>query len=355
MSRALSTRRIRCPGPGFTICRGGSKEASPIKIEREVKEGYILHISESTGCSCMQSKPSIIKKTAKVIINKSDGSQIEEPTFVLGPCEVLKGHTDGIRDFAKINYPPVGFCIYCSATENLRREHIVPYGLNGTAVLNDASCPKCAKITGAFEAQVLRGPLRSLRVLRELRSRSNHRDAPRKERLQIIRNGLPEIIELPINEFPILLNFPAFCPPRFFTGENGHGIDLKGIFTISFGPPPEEVGARLGAEKITIDCGKDRFVAFARMIAKIGYAMAVAEGKLGRIDGPCPVLPSILGEVDDIGRWVGILPKPIRKYPGLLHRIDIHEDQKQGILVAEVQLFADSETPSYGVILGQLN
>ena len=91
------------------------------------------------------------------------------------------------------------------------------------------------------------------------------------------------------------------------------------------------------------------------MIAKIGYATAFALGDLRRLEGPSPVIPSILGEEDDIiGRWVGTLTDPIRNYPGLLHRIEIHEDTKRRLLLAEVQLFSDSKTPSYGVILGRL-
>jgi len=90
------------------------------------------------------------------------------------------------------------------------------------------------------------------------------------------------------------------------------------------------------------------------MIAKVGYAMAFAVGALHRLEGPSPVIPSLLGEVNDIGRWVGTLTDPIRTYHGLLHRIEIHEDREQGFLLAEVQLFSDSETPSYGVILGHL-
>jgi hypothetical protein len=43
---------------------------------------------------------------------------------------------------------------------------------------------------------------------------------------------------------------------------------------------------------------------------------------------------------------------PPQAHPGELHRLILH--QQQGLLIAEVQLFADSETPSYGVILGRL-
>lgn len=88
--------------------------------------------------------------------------------------EVLQGSLEGIGDLAKLSYPPVGHCIYCSGTDNLTREHIVPFGLNRNAVLPAASCARCRQITSAFEFQVLRGPMRAVRLLRKLRSRNMH-------------------------------------------------------------------------------------------------------------------------------------------------------------------------------------
>jgi hypothetical protein len=271
------------------------------------------------------------------------------------PAEVvLQGSLDGIRDMAKITYPPVGHCIYCFGTENLTREHIVAFGLNGTAVLPAASCARCREITSAFELQVLRGSMRPVRLLRKLRSRRKHQGAPLTGRLTIVRNGVSETVDLPIEEFPVLLSFPKFATPRFFTGGPNFGIDITGVVTISFGPRPEAVARRLGAQRIILEPRTDRPAAFARMIAKIGYATAFALGELDRIDGRSPVIPSIFGEVDDIGRWVGTLANPIRNYSDVLHRVAIHEDRERRLLLAEVQLFSDSQTPSYGVILGPL-
>jgi hypothetical protein len=90
------------------------------------------------------------------------------------------------------------------------------------------------------------------------------------------------------------------------------------------------------------------------MVAKVGYAMAFGQGALALLDGPCLALPAILGYTDDIGRWVGTVADPIRKYASVLHRIGVHEDREIRLLLAQVQLFADSETPSYWVILGHL-
>lgn len=52
-------------------------------------------------------------------------------------------------------YPPAHVCIYCGATKDLRKEHIIPYGLFGDLLLLKASCEPCQKITSKLEAFVL--------------------------------------------------------------------------------------------------------------------------------------------------------------------------------------------------------
>lgn len=301
----------------------------------------------------MEREPPTSKTKVTVTVRRGDSTELIEAT-VLGPDEVVQASTAGIKDLGKVVYPPVDRCIYCLATDDLRREHIIAFGLGGTAVLPRASCARCARITGAFEAQVLRGPMRAVRVLRRLRSRSKHAGVPGTQRLTVVRSGVTETVQIPIDQYPILLHFPTFAPPKFLTGHDGSGIEVTSVASVLFGPRPEEVARRLGGQSIILESHGDRPIAFARILAKIGYAMAVAQGAQSRLDGPSPVLPSILGEVDDIGRWVGTLTDPIRKYPGVLHRIAIREDRAKGLLLAEIQLFADSETPSYGVILGNL-
>ena len=76
------------------------------------------------------------------------------------------------------------------------------------------------------------------------------------------------------------------------------------------------------------------------MIAKIAYSYAYAEGALNNIDGKSVVLPSILGEKDNIGIWVGTLDTPLTAKVGLLHHLKLIEDKKQGYLKAEIQLFS---------------
>jgi hypothetical protein len=99
----------------------------------------------------------------------------------------------------------------------------------------------------------------------------------------------------------------------------------------------------------------DKPIDFARMIAKIAFSMAVAVGALVEISNRhAPVLPAILGKANDIGRWVGTITDPISRHEGHLHRVLIRRDEEKGLLLGDVQLFSDSETPRYGVILGEL-
>lgn len=258
------------------------------------------------------------------------------------------------KDLNKLVYPAFGSCIYCGTTDELEKEHIVPYALNGSAVLPKSSCRECAKITGQFEQSVLRGPMWSVRVFRELTSRTKHADSPKTFPLSVIQGEKVKKIQLPLKEYPILIHFPMFSPPGFIAPTDyTTGITLTGVATILFGPQPEEVAKRLGVTEIMHNQNYYP-AAFARVIAKIGYSYAVAEGKLERIRGQPLLLDSLLGRTDDIGRWVGTLHFPLQSYPGMLHRLSIHEDHEKGLLIVEVQLFADSCTPSYAVVVGHL-
>lgn len=259
-----------------------------------------------------------------------------------------------MKDLGKTSYASVEHCIYCGSTKNLRREHIVPFGLSGTAVLPKSTCDPCSKITGRFEQKVLRGPMRAVRVLRRLKSRKKHAGAPKTAALTVIKGGREQVVELPLKEYPILLHFPIFPPPAFLYPEGyTNGIRMTGLATIRFGPRPEAVLARIGANKIKVTQNY-QYVPFARMIAKVAYSYAFAEGCMKFIYGTPFPLPAILGKRDEIGRWVGTLTKQFEAFKGLLHRIAVREDREKGLLMGEVQLFADSQAPSYGVILGRL-
>src|SRR6266508_6142095 len=74
-------------------------------------------------------------------------------------------------------------CIYCGAREDLRDEHVIPYGLEGEYVLRQASCRECEKLTSRFERAVLRDLLLPARTSLEIRTR---RPKDRPDRLPLL-------------------------------------------------------------------------------------------------------------------------------------------------------------------------
>jgi hypothetical protein len=120
---------------------------------------------------------------------------------------------------------------------------------------------------------------------------------------------------------------------------------------ISFGLKPDEVMKELGVLTATWGPASGYPTSFARMIAKIGYAFAVARGAWPLAFGLPSVVPSILEVEDQVGRWVGTSPRGNSAEVGLLHRIEIGPHPTPDRMLVEVQLFADSGTQSYAVLL----
>lgn len=283
------------------------------------------------------------------------GNQVEE-TGVLWGMEASTSYTVSImlRDMATTAFSPVGYCIYCGSDRELSREHFIPVGLGGIATLPKSSCSACAKVTGKFEEDVLRGPMWAVRVLLDLKSRTKHRDAPKSYSLVVVKDGQECTIDVPASEYPILLQFPRFGVPDYLLPPDQRaGLLFKGHATISYGPTPEDTLRGLGGSSLSIGQSY-RHDSFARMIAKIAYAYAIADGAMRDIEGEPLISPAIVVRPNEIGMWVGTLDKPLEAHPGMLHRIQYHRDEEKGLLCVEVQLFSEAQTPSYGVIIGKL-
>jgi len=259
-----------------------------------------------------------------------------------------------LQDLSTVKPAPAGRCIYCGSKQDLSDEHILPYGLSGPTAIPRASCPKCARITGAIERDVLRGALWPLRVYRDLKSRTKHRDAPSTIQVTLVYDdGREENVQLPIEDAPIFFIFPIFAPPATVDPQGyTSGIRVRGTASIGTGDRHKQVLTQYGATSLRIT-QTTMPVTFARMIAKIAYAMAFADGSLARLGTRFPVVPAILGQTDDIGRWVGSYTDEPPRHPKLLHHLVGREFPDRGLFVYEVQLFADSQAPCYTVVLGR--
>jgi 5-methylcytosine-specific restriction endonuclease McrA len=284
-----------------------------------------------------------------------DGKLIQEEKFEGTPPEVRTGDVSGISDMSRIASVKAGFCIYCGSTEQLTREHVVPYALGGTLTITKGSCEECRKKTHAFETDVLTGPLRMVRYIQNLPSKTKHRSVPRTVEFSVkLGDGTEQQIQVPIAKAPIFLAFYEFGEPKYLDPSRGANLETGGVVTGTYGQDPNQVLSELSVKGMTIVGPPARPVAFARMIAKIAYCFAFVQGHIKRLENPGELIKAFMEEPDTIGRFVGSIPPPFAKYEGLLTRFAIKVVESERIAYTEVQLFAASGAPTYVVVLGRI-
>jgi len=178
--------------------------------------------------------------------------------------------------------------------------------LNGPWKLLEASCNGCAGITAGFERSVQKTTFDAVRIALDFPSRRKGRRPPELP-LAIERGGKREVIHLPAEDYPAAIILPHFEALAYLAEREGEGLRTTGSTLAQIGGPPvAEVAKALSAQSIEFTAKFEPVGAFARMLAKIAYGCAVmAVGcDLGRLEDVY-VLPAILGEADDAGRWVG--------------------------------------------------
>lgn len=276
----------------------------------------------------------------------------------------MSGPTAG-PEYAEPNFPRVvGACIYCGAgpapDAPLGDEHVVPYGLSGEWVLRDASCPSCADVTSNVERDVLRNallPLRAKLGLRTRRKRERPATLPLVARCGDGPDAEHVTLHLPAAEHPGTVFFPRFPPaaalrPR---ASYGGGTDVLGSYL--FYAERERLArlrAELGAATFTARA-TFKPAAFARTVAKIGYAFAVACVGLDALEdavAEVPARPVVLGHTADVSRWVGgDWSAPVNPAEGR-HAVTL--TQVDGWLTAFVRLFAGYGAPEYHAVVARL-
>ena len=259
----------------------------------------------------------------------------------------------GIVDFSKLRTTPADACIYCGSKVELSREHVLAYALGGTTTIQRGSCEVCRKITHAFETAVLRGPMQMVRYIQGMPSGTKHRDTPKTIPVKVTMNGKDVKIDAPRNEAPILLPFPIFEPPGYLAPSSSQ-LKLSGVVMGNFGADLKEFGKKHGAQQLELKVSSNDAIAFARMIAKTAYANAYLHDQLRRLKNSAEFVQAMMNEPNTIGRFVGTVPEPYRKYPGLRHRNSIHIMPEHRELYSAVQLFSSTGAPSYIVVLGTL-
>jgi hypothetical protein len=245
----------------------------------------------------------------------------------------------------------IGRCIYCGTTEGaLSEEHITPFGLSGLLILLHASCERCRDITSALETTILRHQMFAARAA--LGTRTRHKKERQKPQPMLIEKGGEiktiwamwqdqwKVIQLPI--FPL----PAYIDGRPYTS----GIESTSMDQFELSEKGEEIAKKHQVDKVLLP---DYPVeVFARFIAKIAYGYAVERYTLNAFE-EVYIVPAILGDADDIGRWVGcsdrrefavrdnIVSGGFRIIPG-------------NDLLVKLKMFAQFDGAEYIVVIGRV-
>ena len=179
---------------------------------------------------------------------------------------------------------------------------------------------------------------------------------PKTLPVEAVVKGLKTNRELTLAEHPGMLWSWALDPPYILDGLEPMGLQRGG--RIAMRALNLDANDRLTKQGgIEFPAGFE-VVKFARMLAKIAHAHAIAERGL---NGVKPlVLEAILADdPSDIWYVVGGRPQPV---PGTdFHRLAIEEREvitpdfkRKKLLVVLVQLFADFDMPAHEVVVGEL-
>jgi hypothetical protein len=244
----------------------------------------------------------------------------------------------------------IGQCIYCRTTEGkLTDEHVTPYGLSGRLVLAKASCEQHSKITSALEGKILKGLFAARAALQTRTYRKKERAAPhpmfveragRIERVDAVWQDHWKVIRLPI--FP----YPACIDGRPY--ESGIECTSMDIFELS--ERGDAIAKRHQADRVLPpDYSAEEF---ARFVAKQAYGYAVERYGLDAFES-IYLLSALLGETNDIGRWVGctgIRELPVRECNVSVGFKIIPGDD----LLVKIKMFARFDGAEYIVLIGKV-
>jgi len=159
-------------------------------------------------------------------------------------------------------------------------------------------------------------------------------------------------IELPLEEHWKVIRLPIFpAPAAIDQRPYDSGITQDAFHQIELAEKAEDVAKRLNVDAVLFPDYPPE--TFARFVAKVAYGYAVARYSLSAFE-EVYIGQSILGEVNDIGRWVGC--SNIREFPAR-DGITVSAGFKitpQREVIAKVKLFAQFDGIEYVVIVGKL-
>ncbi|HEY6333960.1 MAG TPA: hypothetical protein VI756_31880 [Blastocatellia bacterium] len=244
----------------------------------------------------------------------------------------------------------VGRCIYCGEVDGrLSEEHVTPFGLSGALVLLHASCQKCADITSRLEGGVLSRWFAARAALGTKTRRKKERLKARP--MFIEKNGsLEKVLAFWQDQWKVI-HLPIFPIPAYIDGRAYHGgIDQVSMDQFELSERVHDIAKRHSADRIVQAAQKPED--FARFIAKMAYGYAVARYTINAFE-KVYVASAILGDSDDIGRWVGCSDR--REFPVRECNVSvgfrIFEDRD---FIVKIKMFPKFDGAEYVTVVGKL-
>jgi hypothetical protein len=175
---------------------------------------------------------------------------------------------------------------------------------------------------------------------------------PKKFPLAVTRDGHEEIIEVPVDEHLAAMMLPILELPAHLDGRPYEkGVDVKGTVLVQVGGPPVEKLSKIHGTKTISVTATWHGNSFERMLAKIALGFTVSRFGLSNLE-EIYVIPAILGQKDDVGRWVGCANDIRLEVGRFFHHIDISVVNRE--IIARIKLFAIFDVPEYLVVAGRL-
>jgi hypothetical protein len=245
----------------------------------------------------------------------------------------------------------IGKCIYCGETQGkLSDEHVAPYALNGRCVLIEASCKQHSNITSALETKILSDMLFAARAALSTRTR-HKKDRAKPRPMRVERAGQIETINAVWQDHWKIIQLPIFPPPACIDCRPYvSGIECISMDTFELSEKGEDIAHRHNADKVLPPEYSPTI--FARFVAKMAYGYAVERYGLEGFES-VHVLPAVLGESEDIGRWVGCSDR--RELPVRQCIISVgFKIMEENDLVVKIKLFSQFDGAEYVVVVGRV-
>lgn len=250
-------------------------------------------------------------------------------------------------------YPSKGACIYCGKQNILLTdEHVVPFSIGGKHIISKASCVMCANITKKFEQDVMRD------LWGQARASYNAPTRRKKERAKsfVLKDpkGVAEDLTVHAQHYPAPMIF-YYMPAAGILAGTDRLVDRSREWLLKAIVDDTRVKEfeKNHPGRLTSSF-KNVPQSFGRLLAKIGHCQVMTALDCSDFIPIC--LPYILGKKSNVSYVVGSSPTnapPQPEFGYFLRTIQVSANNRM-LLVVEVRLLANNDTPTYHVVVGEV-